>query len=251
MHFLAGEPIKIRAGQGSAGGDGISKGIVEVAGNNSLIAIRQGSHVAVTVRMVVSMRKAHRGAIGAGQQPTNAASAIEGSAQIGPARVSDFRNVEAIALLDDQVAIVHIAHLGRENPIAVLPGVFLADAPAQLAVVNIRTHPRARFCDADELVLVVVLKHPAAIGPKVPVLVVKERHRGGQVTGNGVGVTAAQAVLPNGSLTVAGTTTSGATNVTVDANGGGASNAIRYADAIFAVFRPTHAYRRHTLVATF
>ena len=58
-------------------------------------------------------------------------------------------------------------------------------------------------------------------------------------------------VRTNGSLTVAGTTTSRATNVTVDANGGGASNAIRYADAIFAVFRPTHAYRRHTLVATF
>ena len=122
MDFFGGEAAGVGGGEGSAGGDGATEGVVAVGGGGGLGGIDEVGDVAVRVIMIVGGPCA----AGAGEEPADAASGLEegsgGDAgtdrrdacarQIGAAGVG----IDGVAFLKEQDADVGVRRVaGKEN----------------------------------------------------------------------------------------------------------------------------------------
>src|SRR5438445_7949975 len=97
------------------------------------------------------------------QEPTDAACALQASAQIASARVTDCllrheagRLKHIPAFLDYEVTVVNIVNFRCRIPNGRLPTVLAADTAAHFAVINELAAPGIGDRDADQLVLVIV-----------------------------------------------------------------------------------------------
>src|SRR6266508_6128221 len=115
--------------------------------------------------------------VGARQQPADPASALAGSAQIGPTGVADQRDVVPVAFLDDQSPVIDVPHFTCRSPSAVDPTKFLPNSATEQPVVVVCGQRGAAAGVGDNnrvgLIFVVVSKHATSVCKQIPVAVVR------------------------------------------------------------------------------
>ena len=108
------------------------------------------------------------------------------AAEVHAARVGCRGQVVDVALLDDDVAVIHVINRVGLHPGAALPGELLPDSPPHLAVIGELRLPLVGHQDLDQLVLVVIGETAQAVVGQVAVAVVLKRGVGGDAHRHGV-----------------------------------------------------------------
>ena len=125
--------------------------------------------------MIIALAGKRRVGVGLGcpgEQSADPARAFKAAAEVFASRVGCRGQVVDVALLDDEVAVVHVINLVGLHPAAALPRKLLADSPAHLAVIRELRLPLVRHPNLDQLVLVVVGETAQAVVGQVAVAVV-------------------------------------------------------------------------------
>ena len=140
MALLAGEPVEVGLGERSALAQDIAVGVVEVAGNQQVAVVNEAGDVAVAIGVVVGVARrpvsGKQAIVGASQQAADSPGPLKTPAQIPAAGVGYLWLIGGVALLDDQLAVVHVAHDLVGNPGVAAPEVLGPDALSHLAVIG-------------------------------------------------------------------------------------------------------------------
>src|SRR5881296_663972 len=108
MVFLGRKPVGIRIGQWSRFGQNVSKGIVDMFGDDNLLAVNERGDVSVSIGVEIRVS----GGIAYCQSQVVAARQQASAC----ARESQRRQVVCIALLDYEIPVVDIMNLGGRHP---------------------------------------------------------------------------------------------------------------------------------------
>jgi hypothetical protein len=147
MPFLARKPIDVCVRKQPRFGESVPKSVVKVLRNNALIGIDQHRNVSVGVAMVVAVRPGRRVRAGlrvSREKSTDAAGAIQASAQVFASRVRDRRQIIGVTLLNYQIAVVNVINLIGLRPSTALPSEFLPNPPTHFPVIRKLRHPCVR-----------------------------------------------------------------------------------------------------------